>query len=235
MDKIQELKKQAAQAAVSYITSNSIIGLGTGSTAAFAVRLIAAKLRSGELTKVIGIPSSKATEEQAIAEGVPLWNFEQLVNSPANGRIDITIDGADEVDPQLNLIKGGGGALLREKVLAQASAINIIIVDEGKLSPCLGTRWAVPVEVVPFAAPAEKHFLESLGAKVLLRHKAAKISQTDQGNYILDADFGEIDDPAALAGKLNERAGIAEHGLFIGTTKRVIVAGEDGIRTMERQ
>jgi ribose 5-phosphate isomerase A len=151
-------------------------------------------------------------------------------------QIDVTIDGADEVDPDLNLIKGGGGALLREKVVAQASRQNIIIVDESKLSPRLGTHWALPVEVIPFAVKSEENFLKSLGAAVTLRTADnGQPSKTDQNNFILDANFGEMADPNSVAARLNERAGIAEHGLFLGLASDVIVAAEDGIRHLKRK
>jgi len=147
----------------------------------------------------------------------------------------LTIDGADEVDPQLDLIKGGGGALLREKIIAQASRRNIIIVDAGKLVPRLGANWAVPVEVIPFAREPEKHFLTGLGATVTLRMAAEKTPfVTDQDNLILDADFGAMDQPADLAVRLNERAGIVEHGLFLDLATDVIVAAEAGIRHLQR-
>ena len=146
------------------------------------------------------------------------------------------MDGADEVDPELNLIKGGGGALLREKVVAQASRTNIIIVDESKLSDCLGTHWALPIEVIPFAARTEANFLQSLGASVSMRRdKEGQLYKTDQHNYIQDANFGPMSDPAALANRLNERAGIIEHGLFLGLASEVIVAAEDGIRHLHRK
>lgn len=143
--------------------------------------------------------------------------------------IDITIDGADECDEELNLIKGGGGALLREKILAQASKRLIIIVDESKLSTYLGTKWHVPVEVIQFAADVEQKFLESLGAKVVKRKNAeGKDYVTDENNFILDANFGAIKNPEELAVLLNKRAGIVEHGLFIGMTSELICAMSDG-------
>jgi ribose 5-phosphate isomerase A len=205
------------------------VGLGTGSTTAFAVIRIGENLKSGDLKNIVGIPTSIRTEMLATEWGIPLCGLED------QSLIDVTIDGADEVDPDLNLIKGGGGALLREKVVAQASRKNIIIVDESKLSPCLGTRWALPVEVIPFAAKSAENFLESQGAAVTLRLDAkGRPYQTDQNNFILDANFGEIADPDDLAARLNERAGIVEHGLFLGLTSDVIVAAEDDIRHLKR-
>ncbi len=228
MTRQDELKRQAAAAAVDRLESGMVVGLGTGSTTRFALERIAALIRAGRLERIIGIPSSLQTEKAAGEMGIPLTDFE------AHPVIDITIDGADEVDPELNLIKGGGGALLREKVLAQASRRNIIIVDESKLSDRLGTRWALPVEVVPFARAAEERFLASLGAAVVLRTRNGSPVVTDQGNLLLDARFGPMEDPDRLAGQLNGRAGIVEHGLFVGLAHEVFVAGADGIRHLQR-
>ena len=145
----------------------------------------------------------------------------------------MTVDGADEVDPQLNLIKGGGGALLREKIVAQASKREVIIVDEAKLSPVLGTKWHVPVEVIPFGWRSQAAYLTALGAKVVLRlSKDGAPFITDQGNYILDSHFGQIADPAVLAKTLNQRVGIVEHGLFIKLAQEVIVGTAQGVRIL---
>ena len=165
----------------------------------------------------------------SIRNPIPLADLE---THPA---IDLTIDGADEVDPDLNLIKGGGGALLLEKILAQASRRNIIIVDASKLASELGTKWAVPVEVVALARRTEQNFLESIGGSVTLRIKENGTPfLTNQRNLILDAHFGRIANPSELASRLNERAGIVEHGLFIGLASDVIVAAKDDIRHLQR-
>ncbi len=224
-----EFKQKAAVIAVGFVEPGMVVGLGTGSTTQFALERLGERIRSGELRDVVGIPSSLRTEKAARDLGIPLTDFE------THPLIDITIDGADEVDPELNLIKGGGGALLREKVLAQATRHNIIIVDESKLAPRLGTKWALPVEVVPFARPAEERFLASMGAAVTLRSKGGRPVTTDQGNLLLDAAFGPMENPAAIAEKLNGRAGIVEHGLFIGLAHDVIVAGREGIRHLKRR
>lgn len=230
MDKQEKLKQEAAHHAVGFIKSGMVVGLGTGSTAAFAVMRIAERLKSRDLKNIVGIPTSIRIEKLARELEIPLCGLD------AQPAIDVTIDGADEVDEDLNLIKGGGGALLREKVVAQASRRNIIVVDESKLSLRLGTRWALPVEVIPFATKAEENFLKSLGASVTLRLDAqGQPYKTDQHNYILDANFGQMADPNRLAAKLNERAGIVEHGLFLGLAGDVIVAAQDEIRHLKRR
>lgn len=220
-----ELKRKAAFRAVEFVESGMVLGLGTGSTTNFAIKRISERLESGELQNIVGIPSSARTEELARQLGIPLTDLD------AHPKIDLTIDGADEVDPDLNLIKGGGGALLREKILAQASRRNIIIVDKGKLSPRLGTNWALPIEVIPFSHKTEQIFLESIGGTVTLRtDKNGSPFITDQKNIILDSDFGQISDPTGLVSRLNERAGIVEHGLFLGLATDVIVASRENIR-----
>jgi ribose 5-phosphate isomerase A len=228
-DQTTTFKKQAAARAVEFVESGMILGLGHGSTALFAVQRLAELLNSGELKDIVGIACSLAMEDEARALGIPLST---LQDHPV---IDITIDGADEVDPNLDVIKGGGGALTREKIVAQASRREIIAVDESKLSPILGTRWAVPIEVVPFGWRPQAEFLESLGAEVELRtNDDGTVFETDQGNFILDANFGQIRVPAELAEKLNRRVGIVEHGLFVGLAADVIVAGSSGVKQLTR-
>lgn len=226
---VQELKRQAAAFAVQFVQPGMIVGLGHGSTALFAVRRIAELMRSGALHTILGVPCSKEIEAQARALSIPLTTLDE------HPQLDITIDGADEVDPHLNLIKGGGGALLREKIVAQATRREIIIVDESKLSPQLGTRWAVPVEVLPFGFGAHQRFLTSLGAEARLRRSNDDAPfVTDQGNWILDCRFGAIADTYELAAQLNQRAGIVEHGLFLDIAADVIVAGASGVRHLQR-
>ena len=225
----EELKQEAAFRAVEFVKSGMVIGLGSGSTAKFAVQRLAVRIEAGELENIVGIPSSAKTENLARELAIPLTGFEK------QQQIDINIDGADEVDPDLNLIKGGGGALLREKVVAQASRQNIIIVDESKLSPQLGVHWALPVEVVVFACKVVENFLKSLGASVTIRRlEGGDYFKTDQNNLILDSDFGPIADLEKLAAQLGSRAGIVEHGLFLGLASDVIVAGTDGIRHLKK-
>lgn len=224
----EKLKRQAGEYAAAFVQSGMVVGLGEGSTAVWAIRKLAQRVRDGELRDILGVPCSKNVETNARALGLPLTTLD------AHPVVDITIDGADEVDPQFNLIKGGGGALLREKIVAQATRREIIVVDEGKLSDALGVNWAVPIEVLPFGWPAQQRFLESLGATVTQRQRNGTVFITDQGNYILDARFAPIRNPATLAAQLGERAGIVEHGLFIALTNDVIVAGSDGIKHLTR-
>ena len=223
------LKEQAAHRAVEFVQSGMIVGLGHGSTAFFAVKRIADLIRSGALQNIRGVPCSRKVFEDARRLGIHLTTLNR------HSVIDLTIDGADEVDEHLNLIKGGGGALLREKIVAQASLCEIIIVDESKMSPVLGMRCAVPIEVAPFGWQSHIFFLEKLGAEVKPRRKSdGKLFKTDQGNIILDANFGPISDPAKLAADLKARAGVLEHGLFIGIATDVIVAGKGGLCHLDR-
>jgi len=206
------------------------VGLGTGSTAIFATRRIGEMLKAGELRDIVAFATSKATAQEAVRLGIPLMSDEL----PAG--LDVTIDGADEVDPDLNLIKGGGGALLREKIVAQASRREIIVVDETKPSPRLGTRWPVPVEVLPFGWLSQARYVESLGARYTVRQKSDGTQfVTDSGNMILDCNFGPIGDARRLAAALGSRAGIVEHGLFIDLTTDLIVAGASGIEHRVRK
>jgi ribose 5-phosphate isomerase A len=222
-------KKLAAESAVKFIRDGMIIGLGTGSTTTYALKKISENLQTGKVKNISGIPSSKKTERLAKKLKIPLTNFEQVQS------IDIVLDGADEVDSQLNLIKGGGGALLREKIIVQAAKRVIIMVDESKISNKLGEKWSVPIEVLPFSWKAEAAYLKSLKAKVSLRYSKDKsIYKTDQKNYIIEANFGTIKQPEVLAEKLNQRAGIIEHGLFIDLASDVIVAGKKGINHLKR-
>lgn len=228
MGDTQHFKETAAAAAVDMVRSGMVVGLGTGSTAACAVRRLAESLHAGELTGVTACATSLAVRDEAARLGLP------LVDDDLPCDIDLTIDGADEVDPRLDLIKGAGGALLREKIVAQASRREVIVVDESKLSPCLGARRPLPVEVLPFAWRSQARFLEQLGADVAVRRRADGADyRTDQGNLVLDCFFGPIEDPRALAHELEERAGIVEHGLFLGLATLVVVGGAGGVRTLD--
>jgi ribose 5-phosphate isomerase A len=225
-----QFKEQAAKRAVQFVHSGMKVGLGTGSTAIFATRRIAELLKTGEMSDIVAFATSKATAEEAVRLGI------SLLPDDLPEDLDVTIDGADEVDPEMNLIKGGGGALLREKIVAQVSNRELIVVDETKPSPRLGTHWPVPVEVIPFGWRSQARYLESLGAKCKIRknHDDTRFV-TDSGNLILDCHFGPIAEARQLADVLNSRAGIVEHGLFIGLATDLIVAGASGVQHRTRR
>jgi len=227
----QKLFKQlAAEQAVTFVKSGMILGLGTGSTAIFATRKIGELLRRGQLKDITAIATSRHTDAEARKLGI------RLMDDSLPQSLDLTIDGADEIDPHFNVIKGGGGALLREKIVAQASARMIIVADESKLSDRLGTRFSLPVEVLQFGWRSQSQFLESLGASVAVRKNADGTTLlTDSGNFIFDCKFGPIPDPRALSLKLGWRAGIIEHGLFLGLVTDFVIAGENGLRHLQRQ
>jgi ribose 5-phosphate isomerase A len=228
--RVSQLKAKAARRAVSVVNSGMIVGLGHGSTALFAVYMIAKRIRTNMLRKIRCIPCSREVYAVAKKLGIPLTTLNR------NPVIDLTIDGADEVDEDLNLIKGGGGALLREKIVAQASLREVIIVDESKLSSTLGKKCAVPVEVVPFGWRSHVRFLRDLGAEVTVRRRDdGSIFKTDQHNILLDANFGPIGNCSLLASYLSGRAGIVEHGLCLQIARDVIVAGQGGVRHLVRK
>ena len=211
----QNEKELAGRAAAELVVSGNIVGLGTGSTAYFAVVALGERVKSG--LKIIGIPTSVATAELARAVGIPLATLDE------HPEIDITIDGADEVDPQLRLIKGGGGALLREKIIAAASKKMVVVADSSKLVRALG-KFPLPVEIIPFAEAVLKKKITALGASCKLRTRSDGTAfVTDEGHHILDCSFGQIADPPALARSLNDMPGVVEHGLFIGLAKLALV------------
>lgn len=220
------LKRAAAEAAVGLVQDGMVVGLGTGSTAAFAIEALAKRHRDG--LRFVGIPTSERTAAQAIAAGITLTSFAE------RRRIDLTIDGADEVERgTLNLIKGLGGALLREKIVAAASRRLAIIIDAIKLVDQLGTSVPVPVEVVAFGLEATQAALEALGAGVTLRHApAGEPFVTDGGNRILDCRFGPIADPARLEDRIRRIVGVVECGLFINRADSVFVADSTGVRRL---
>ncbi len=227
-DDAARLKQLAGEQAAALVQSGMVVGLGTGSTAIFATRRIGALLKSGDLKDVVAIATSCATDAAARELGIP------MLDDDLPRAVDLTIDGADEVDPALDLIKGGGGALLREKIVAQASRRQVIVVDESKLSPRLGTHWPLPVEVMEFGWRSQARFLAELGAEAVPRQRNGALFRTDQGNMILDARFGPIADPPALSVTLGARAGIVEHGLFIGIAHDLVIAGATGVRHVRR-
>lgn len=224
---LEALKEQAALAALDEVRSGMCLGLGTGSTVAWLLRGLGAKLRSGSLKDITGVPTSERTVAQCRAEGIPLVALE------SRQWLDIAIDGADEVDPQLNLVKGLGGALLREKMVASIARRFVVIADHTKDVPRLGTRSPVPVEVVPFAWRSHLPFFESLGARPLPRAgQTGDLQLTDNGNVIVDLHFADgISDVAALAAALDLRPGVVEHGLFLGMCARAIFATPEGVRS----
>ncbi|MCF8466256.1 MAG: ribose-5-phosphate isomerase RpiA [Sneathiella sp.] len=216
-----EQKQAAAKKAVEYVEDGMIVGLGTGSCAARMVDLLGMKVRHG--LYITGVPTSEATAAQARALGIPIASLDEV------SVIDLTIDGTDEVDPEGRLIKGGGGAHLREKIVASLSDRMIVIAESKKRVPQLGA-FKLPVEVVRFAAPALQPKLEALGSTPALRlAKDGAPFVTDEGNYIFDCDFGKIDDPSDLALTLSTMPGIVEHGLFIGYADIVIIGTDDGV------
>ena len=227
----EEFKRQAAVRAAEWIEDGMVVGLGTGSTVRHLLEEIARRRRQGEWSRIVGIPTSRQTAERAGALGIPLSDL------AAHPSLDVTIDGADEVDPQLDLIKGLGGALLREKIVAAASKLLIIMVDASKLVPQLGTRSPLPVEVDPFGAAIQPGFLRTLGAEPHLRTaEDGDPFVTDGGNVIYDCRFvGGVRAAARLEAELNTRPGIIENGLFIGMADHVIVAEEGGTRVLSRQ
>jgi ribose 5-phosphate isomerase A len=225
-------KRQAAARALEFVQPGMRLGLGTGSTARHFVALLGERVRGG--LQVIGVPTSEATREQAESVGVPLATLDEVPE------LDLTVDGADEIAPDLSLIKGGGGALLREKIVASASARMIVVADETKSVPVLG-RFPLPIEVVPFGLAATQRALRAIfeatgnrGPLTLRRGKDGHAFVTDGGHFILDAAMGQIADPASLAARLTSIPGVVEHGLFLGIAQAAVVAGPNGVRVIER-
>ncbi|MFB2918054.1 MULTISPECIES: ribose-5-phosphate isomerase RpiA [Aerosakkonema] len=219
MDASKLMKQQVGKAAADRVQSGSIVGLGTGSTTAYAIQFLGDRLKSGELKDIIGVPTSFQAEVLAREYGIPLTTLDVI------DRIDIAIDGADEVDPQLNLIKGGGAAHTREKVVDTLAAQFIVVVDSSKLVDKLGSTFKVPVEVIPMAYAPVMRAIEKLGGKPELRMGIKKAGPvvTDQGNMVIDVKFDSIDDPAELEKTLNNIPGVLENGLFVNTTNLVLV------------
>jgi ribose 5-phosphate isomerase A len=230
---MEALKRQAAARALEHVRDGMKLGLGTGSTAKHFVDLLGEKVAAG--IKVVGVPTSEATRAQAEACKIPLTTLDAV------DHLDLTVDGADEIDGALDLIKGGGGALLREKIVAAASDRMIVIADESKWVEALG-RFPLPVEVIPFGLAAtqaaiSRAFAESgvSGQMVLRKGKDGHVFVTDGGHWIVDAHLGRINDAPRLAGRLSLIPGVVEHGLFIGLATTVVLAGAQGIRVVERR
>ena len=219
-------KEEAARASLKYIRDGQVVGLGSGSTATIAIRLLAEQVHAG--LKIRGIPTSKASHDLAQQLGIPLITFEDAQ------QIDVTVDGADEFDPALNLIKGGGGALLREKVVASVTRLQVIVTDSSKQVPVLG-KFPLPVEVIKFAEPLIAKKISGMGARVIRRQdQAGKPYITDEENYILDCHFGQIPDPAKVGRTLSEMPGVVEHGLFIRMASVVLMARAGKIEEFHR-
>lgn len=226
------LKRQAAARALEQVQDGMKLGLGTGSTAKHFVDLLGERVKGG--LKVIGVPTSEATRIQAEACNIPLTTLDDI------DHLDITVDGADEADPDLNLIKGGGGALLREKIVAAASDRMIVIADDSKWVPKLG-RFPLPIEVIPFGLGATRRAIEGVFAQCGLSGEMAVRQAagghafvTDGSHWILDAKLGVIADAPRLAALLGAIPGVVEHGLFIGLARTIVLAGSEGIRVVER-
>ena len=229
---IDAQKRAAAARAVEFVRPGMRLGLGTGSTAKPFVELLAERVRAG--LDVIAVPTSEATRSDAERLGVPLTSLDETP------RLDLTVDGADEIGTDLSLIKGGGGALLREKIVASASARMIVIADETKWVSALG-RFPLPIEVVPFGLAATRRAIEAAAASAgcagpvqLRRGKDGHAFVTDGGHWILDAAFERISDPKSLADRLDGIAGVVEHGLFIALAQTAVIAGANGVRVVER-
>ena len=233
-DTQQLLKSAVGQAAADRVASGSVVGLGTGSTAAFAIECLGRRLRTGDLADVRGVPTSFDAANLARRHGIPLTTLD---DTP---RIHVAIDGADEVDPNLALIKGGGAAHTQEKIVDAHADLFIVIIDDKKLVPRLGSTFAVPVEVLPMAVVPATRTIERLGGRPQLRMGTRKIGPliTDQGNMLLDVTFDAIDDPAHLERTLNNLPGVVENGLFVGLADMALVgewiAGEPHVRELSR-
>ncbi len=226
MSNAEEMKKLAGEKAAEYVQGGMIVGLGTGSTVYYTIMKLGELVRTSELN-IVGIPTSIATEKLATEQGIMLGTLE---NYP---KIDLTIDGADEVDQNLNLIKGMGGALLREKVVAMVSKRVIIIADGSKEVKVLGTKSALPVEILPFALAAVKPKLEELCIEAILREKDGQTFVSDNGNNIIDCKFDAIAKPEELESRLNNIPGVVENGLFLGLANLAILGTTDGLKILE--
>jgi ribose 5-phosphate isomerase A len=232
-------KQQAARRALEFVHNDMVLGLGTGSTTAYFIELLAEELNSGSLHNITGVPTSVATAAKADRLGIPLTTLAE------HSALDLAVDGADEVDPDLNLIKGWGKAFLREKLVEIHAQQFVVLVDESKLVRCLGTHVGLPVEIIPFEWQSSLRWLKSLGCRPELLLDQSGVAQvTDNGNYIVHCWFESEDPSGGLAGiktpyglarTLSDRPGIVEHGLFLDMATQVVVAGIEGVKVMERK
>jgi ribose 5-phosphate isomerase A len=226
MQTVDDAKELAARKSLEFIEEGMVVGLGSGSTATHFIRLLGERVRAG--LKIRGIASSRASEELAVALSIPVIDFQTC------SEIDVTIDGADEVGPGLALIKGGGGALLREKIVASASKRFIIVADSSKVVSRLG-RYPLPVEVVPMAAPLVSRRLQELGIQPAVRRlKDGSTFVSDEGNLILDCECGEMEYPDKIAASIRQIVGVVEHGLFLNMAERALIANGSEVRELLR-
>lgn len=226
MNSAEMQKKLAGEKAAELVEDGMTVGLGTGSTVHFTTLALAGRIREG--LDMVGIPTSKSTEKLAVTNGIKLSTLDE------HPIIDITIDGADEISPKLDLIKGLGGALLREKVVAAASKRLVIVADESKFVKMLGSKSPVPVEVLPFAVSTVMRALEDICNEANLRTRDGMIYVTDNGNHIVDCRFGPIHRPTELESRINSIPGVIENGLFLGMAERAILGTADGVRVIEK-
>jgi ribose 5-phosphate isomerase A len=224
---MMNLKERAAEAAVKYVKNGMVVGLGSGSTASIAIKMIGERVRGG--MDIVGIPTSRDSEILGKSVGIKIG---ELKDHP---QVDITIDGADEVDPKLNLVKGLGGALVREKIVAVATKMEIIVIDDTKLVDYICQKSPLPVEIVKFAHESTVRRLQGFGCTPKLRMWDGGLYVTDNGNYIADCKFDRIDDPAKMESDLNLVPGVVDNGLFVGLAHKVIVATERSVRTLEKK
>ena len=221
-----DLKERAAREAVGYVNDGMVVGLGSGSTASIAIRILGERVKDG--MRIVGIPTSEDSENIGKAVGIKIGELRDYAV------VNLTIDGADEVSPDLNLIKGLGGALVREKMVASATEMEVIVVDDSKLVDYLGQKAPLPVEIVKFAHDATVRKLKEFDCEPKLRMKDGQLFVTDNGNYIADCRFKRIDDPRTLEAELNLVPGVVDNGLFVGLADIVIVASKDGIRKLKK-
>lgn len=221
-----DLKRTAAVAASDRVTDGMVLGLGTGSTVRYAIERVGQRVAEG--WNLVAVPTSRATAELAESLEIPLTTLEEHPD------LDLTIDGADEVDPRLNLTKGLGGALLREKIVAVASEAFLVVVDESKVVEALGEKAPLPVEVLPFGFRRTQASLEALGCQPSLHREGEAPFRTDNGNYVIHCRFDPIEDPVGLASRVKAIPGVIEHGLFVGMADAVFVGTMAGVKEMKR-
>jgi ribose 5-phosphate isomerase A len=230
MSWVMEAKMRAAEAAAAHVKSGYVVGLGSGSTTAHLIRIIGSRLRLGELSEILGVPTSNQTMAEAVEAGIPLTSLDE------HPQLELAVDGADQINDKLEAIKGGGGALLREKVVASASNKYILIADERKLTSQLGKDCLLPIEILPFARRRALDCIRGLGAHAVIRMRHDKTGPfvTDNGNFIIDADFGVLDDPYRLDGELKAIPGVIETGLFLDLADIAYIGTQHSLKEIRR-